>query len=136
MSKTPYKLSPSQVLYQRKLEGVLPLTHSEWNRLKDMVGRIKCPNALFNTLGSICVGLFTSSLIALFTFNKETENWCRVIMICICILSFILAIVFFALFHSQKAETAALGHDVLKEMTTLEKQFDSSIVEGKEYPLE
>jgi len=136
MPKPPYKISPSQVLYQRKLEGVFPVTYSEWNRLKDMVARIKCPNALFNTLGSICVGLFTSSLVALFTFNKETENWCKLTMICICILSLILAIVFFALYHSQKTETTALGQDVLTEMATLEKQFDSPVVEGKEYPLE
>lgn len=136
MPKSPYRISPSQVLYQRKQEGVFTVTHSEWKRLKSMAGKVKCPNDIFNTLGSICIGLFTSSVITLFTFNDKTKNWCIITMICICVLSAILAIVFMALHYNQRSKTTLLGQDIIEEMDAIEKTFDTPVAEGIEYPLE
>ena len=101
-----------------------------------MAGKIKCPKDIFNTFGSICIGLFTSSGIALFTFNNGTKNWCRITMICICVLSAILAVVFLILHYSQRSETTLLGQDIVDEMDAIEKTFDTPVFEGTEYPLE
>jgi hypothetical protein len=135
MAKPPYKYNSSQVLYQRKPEGMLPLTYSEWERIKSMVGKIKSPIQVNNTMGSICVGLFTTSVVTLFTFNEKTNNWCRVTILCICILSFILAIVFYYLHYTQESGLSVLGQDIIDEMNSIEKKFDTSLSDGTEYPL-
>ena len=136
MPKTPYKISPSQVLFQRKQEGVLPLTYSEWRRIKTMAGKIKCPSDLFHTLGAICIGLFTSSIITFFTFNDNTKDWCIITMICICILSGVLSFVFLTLHYKQRNEITVLGQNLIDEMEAIEKSFETPITDGTEYPLQ
>lgn len=135
MPRPTYKINQSHTLRQRRNEEVMPITHSEWCRVKDLASRIKTPKNIYGYWASIMLGVFPSAIFAMISFDEDTKNWYKITVICLLVISLVLSIIFYLIHQNHEESNSVLGQDVLNEMHRIEEQFNSSVSDGEEIPL-
>ena len=135
MPRPTYKINQSHTLRQRRNEVVMPITHSEWCRVKDLASKIKAPKNIYGYLASIMLGIFPSSIFAMISFDVDTKNWYKITIICLFVISLVLSIIFYTIHQNHEESKGVLGHDILSEMHRIEEQFNSSVSDGEEIPI-
>lgn len=113
-------------LYSPKKQGVYPVQETEWNRLKKLIQNIIPQKKIYNILSSIAFGVAISSIFSIITLYTLSQlpswilpaNWAifvSTLIIGICLL----------LIDSQQKQIIKITTDyILKEMTTIEEQYD------------
>lgn len=135
MPRPTYKINQSHTLRQRRNEEVMPITHSEWCRVKDLASRIKTPKNTYGYWASVMLGVFPSAIFAMISFDEDTKNWYKITVICLLVISLVLSIIFYLIHQNHEESNSVLGQDVLNEMHRIEEQFNSFVSDGEEIPL-
>lgn len=136
MPRPTYKINQSHTLRQRRHEEVMPITHSEWCRVKDLAFKIKAPKNTYGYLASIMIGVFPSAIFAMISFDADTKNWYKITVICLLVISLVLSLVFYVIHQNHEESNSVLGQDILTEMHRIEEQFNSSVSDGEEIPID
>ena len=136
MPRPTYKINQSHTLRQRRHEEVMPITHSEWCRVKDLASKIKAPKNTYGYLASIMIGVFPSAFFAMISFDADTKNWYKITVICLLVISLVLSLVFYVIHQNHEESNNVLGQDILTEMHRIEEQFNSSVSDGEEIPID
>jgi hypothetical protein len=112
-------------IYRPRQESVYPLQESDWNRLKQMISRIKPINRLFRVFASVCFGISASSILSIITLSSSSgvPNWALPATWSIFFSSALVGIALLFLDHWQKKITNLSADDILQEMKLLEEKF-------------
>lgn len=136
MPRPTYKIKQSHTIRQRRHEEVMPITHSEWCRIKDLASKIKSPKNTYGYWASIMLGVFPSAIFAMISFDADTKNWYKITVICLFVISLVLSLIFYSIHQNNEESKGVLGQDVLNEMHRIEEQFNSSVSDGEEIPID
>jgi hypothetical protein len=121
-------------LSQPKDQTARVIPETDWNRIKRMVKEITPYRNTYQSLASICVGVFLTSLtmrIGFVVTPSVSSNWIIVIT-CVVVSSFLLGIAFFVFDSKQKQSVTRDVKSVVDEMTQLERNYDTSAAKPDE----
>jgi len=71
------EIKSTYVLCNRKKETVYPIDKSDWEDIKDLLGKTTLKEKIYISAANICSGLFISSMFYLFTLyiTENVKNW-------------------------------------------------------------
>jgi membrane-associated protease RseP (regulator of RpoE activity) len=112
-----------------KEKKVYTVYHSDWERLKKMVGKIVPHTRIFQVLYSISFSIFVAAFFALlaFTTAKEVPSWVQLTTWVLLISSFIVGLALFFLDNQQKEVIQFSIDMILGEMQSIEDSCNSLI---------
>jgi len=120
------KLSQDYYVYTPKKSAVYPITESDWNRIKKMLGNVIVPKKVYSFFSSLCFGITASSIFSFISFItiEKIPNWIIPTNISIGISSLILAIILLILDEQQKDIIKISSHFIIEEMESIESKFE------------
>jgi hypothetical protein len=123
---TNFTFTQEHYMYQAKPVGVYPMKETDWERLKRMIKLIIPNKKIYQVLYSIAIGIFSSSVFSLITFQITTNipNWALITTWICTIASLFLGIGFLIIDNQQKEIINQSSESIIKEMEIIEKTFD------------
>ncbi|MGI5067085.1 hypothetical protein [Treponema putidum] len=112
-------------VFKPKKEGVFPVTESDWGRLKNLIQKIIPDKKIYNTLYSLCFGIFASSIFSLITFYsvQNLATWILPTNWAISISALIIGIVILMIDFQQKNMIIISSEFIIEEMKKLEERY-------------
>ena len=113
----------------------MPMYKRDWDRVKEMAGRIKSPSRFLYAASSFAAGVFSSSLVSLIPIYSEREShpteYHEVIFVII--ISLAVSVLFYLMALNNKREITVRGKELIDEMTNIENDYITPIESTKEY---
>jgi len=134
--KDPFEISQGFSIIQPNPDRAYPIPCTEWNYLKNKIGKISEKINVYHTLGSILLGAAASTIIALvsggFPKTEEGEVSSQIIIAWACVVVCLICGGVCMLFAFEKRKVSDVkSSDVISHMEVIEQRFENSGLEQK-----
>jgi hypothetical protein len=122
MNKTgsPYSITTDVVIMKPKQEQGLPLTFSEWKKLKKMIDRIDKDSVFFQSLGWFLLGIASTSFFSGINLCGDKMIYCFSLAV-ICLVTGIVTLIYA---RKERKINSNTKQDVLEEMNFIETRYE------------